>query len=68
MQVVNVLNANRAPDQPEIPAGPLEQKNVRAGNFKDPYGVPGADQCFDAVSRWYACDVQHYGFASFPAA
>lgn len=67
VQVVSRLNANRAPDVPEIPLASLEQKNIRAGSVKDPYSTPGAEQCFDAVSRWYACDIQHYGFASLRA-
>lgn len=64
LQVVKRLNANRVKGVPEIPVTELEQKNVRAGNVKDPYTKPGAEQCFDSVSRWYACDVEHYGFAS----
>jgi hypothetical protein len=62
-QVVRELNARRVPDVPALPAGPLEQKNVRAGNVRDPYANPDAEVCFDAVSRWYGCDVQTLGFA-----
>jgi F420-dependent methylenetetrahydromethanopterin dehydrogenase len=64
LQVLRTLNANRNPDVPELPIADLEQKNVRAGNVKNPYAKPRAEQCFNAVSRLYACDVQHYGFAS----
>ncbi|KAF6265099.1 hypothetical protein COO60DRAFT_1624003 [Scenedesmus sp. NREL 46B-D3] len=63
-EVLKTLNANRDDDVPELPPADLERKNVRAGNVKNPYAKPGAEQCFDAVSRMYACDVQHYGFAS----
>lgn len=64
LQVVSRLNTNRLPGVPELPVAPLERKNVRAGDVNDPYQKPGAEKCFDAVSRLYACDIQHYGFAS----
>jgi hypothetical protein len=62
LQVIRTLNAQRAPEAPELPVTALEQKNVRKGSDKDPYSAAHA-QCFDSVSRWYACDIEHYGFA-----
>lgn len=62
---MRTLNARRVPGVPEIPLAPLEQKNVRAGNVaRDPYTATGAGACFDAVSRWYACDVDRFGFSA----
>lgn len=65
-QVVKTLNARRAPDAPELPVGELEQQNVRRGAESDPYSASHT-QCFDAVSRWYACDIENYGFAGAAA-
>jgi hypothetical protein len=63
--VVKTLNANRLPGAPELPVAPLEQQNAHRGGEKDPYSpaVPGQAQCFNAVSRWYACDIERFGFA-----
>ncbi|KAF8062111.1 hypothetical protein HT031_004371 [Scenedesmus sp. PABB004] len=63
-EVVRELNARRDPSVPELPVAPLEQKNVRAGAVSDPYAHPGAEVCFDAVSRWYGCDVDRFGFSA----
>jgi hypothetical protein len=61
-QVIRTLNAQRTLEAPELPVTALEQQNVRKGSDKDPYSAAHA-QCFDSVSRWYACDIEHYGFA-----
>jgi hypothetical protein len=63
LQVMRTLNAQRLPGAPELPVAPLEQRNAHSGH-SDPYNpvVAGQAQCFDAVSRWYACDVQRFGF------
>eukprot|EP00775_Hariotina_reticulata_P010220 gene10220-10380_t len=66
-EVLQVINSRRPPTQDEIPITELEQKNVRAGNVKDPYSQADTQQCMDAVSRWYACDVEKFGFSQ-PAA
>ena len=62
-QVVRTLNAQREPGLPELPINELEQQNVRKGSDRDPFS---ADQmhCFDSVSRWYACDIDRFGFAA----
>lgn len=63
LQVIRTLNAKRAPGTPELPINNLEQQNVRTGGHKDPYDAAHM-HCFDAVSRWYACDIENYGFAN----
>jgi hypothetical protein len=62
-QVLQTINSRRPSAQDEIPVTELEQKNVRAGNIKDPYSRADTQQCMDAVSRWYACDVEKFGFS-----
>lgn len=57
------MNAQRGPGVPELPVTALEQQNVRKGADNEPYSAPHM-QCFDSVSRWYACDIEHYGFAA----
>jgi hypothetical protein len=61
LQVIRTLNAQRLPEVPELPVSELEQQNVRKGSGKDPYDASHM-QCFDSVSRWYACDIEQYGF------
>lgn len=60
--MIKTLNARRSAAVPELPISDLEQQNVRQGSGKDPYDASHM-QCFDSVSRWYACDIEHYGFA-----
>lgn len=63
LQVIRTLNAQRLPGVPELPINELEQQNVRKGSDKDPYSA-AQSQCFDSVSRMYACDIEHFGFAA----
>lgn len=61
VQVVKEINKRREPDMPEIPYNPLMPKNVRTGSVSSPYG--GANShCLDAVSSWYACDMEKFGY------
>ncbi|KAF8073165.1 hypothetical protein HT031_000826 [Scenedesmus sp. PABB004] len=59
--VVKAINARRDAGLPELPYNPLVPKNVRAGNVSRPYGGAHA-HCLDAVSRWYACDMEKFGY------
>ena len=41
----------------------LEEMNIVGGKVHtDPYAQPGAEHCVDAVSRWYACDIDRFGY------
>jgi hypothetical protein len=46
---------------PEIPYNPLDPKNVRTGSVSDPFAGDNA-HCLDAVSSWYACDIEKFGY------
>jgi hypothetical protein len=65
-QVVKEINARRDPSLPPVPFNPLVPKNVRSGSVSDPYG--GANtHCLDAVSSWYACDIERFGYLASAA-
>lgn len=66
--IVAAINARRrgagdgdtAPPPP-LPASRLGVSNVRKGQVAGPYN--GAhSHCLDAVSRWYACDAEKFGY------
>jgi hypothetical protein len=59
--VAKEINKRRMPGMPEVPVGDLEETNVKPSRISDPYGGDNA-HCLDAVSQWYACDAQHFGF------
>lgn len=61
MQVVKEINKRRDTAMPEIPYNPLVPKNVRSGSVSTPYGGENA-HCLDAVSSWYACDIEKFGY------
>ncbi|WIA09571.1 hypothetical protein OEZ85_008963 [Tetradesmus obliquus] len=59
--VLAAINQRREPEMPEIPYNPLVPKNVRNGSVSDPFAGDNA-HCLDAVSSWYACDIEKYGY------
>lgn len=62
-QVVKELNKRRDPSVPEIPYRELVAKNVRNGTVSDPFSGDNG-HCLDAVSSWYACDIEKFGYLS----
>jgi hypothetical protein len=60
-QVLAAINKRKDADVPEIPYNPLVPKNVRNGSVSDPFAGENA-HCLDAVSSWYACDIEKYGY------
>ena len=69
-EVVKHINARRPAGARPVPDGPLDAVNVKPGNISRPYGDGGGDDgssspfghCLDAVTRWYACDVERLGY------
>jgi hypothetical protein len=59
--VVKEINKRRNPSFAEIKARELQPKNVRTANVSSPYSGDNS-QCLDAVSRWYACDIEKLGY------
>jgi hypothetical protein len=63
LQVLATINQRRDASLPEIPYNPLVPKNVRTGNVSDPFAGDNA-HCLDAVSSWYACDIEKFGYVA----
>lgn len=61
VQVVAEINKRRTPGLAELPANDLVPKNVRTGSVSDPYAGEHR-HCLNAVSRWFACDVDKFGY------
>lgn len=61
--MVKEINKRRNPSFAELKAVELEPKNVRTANVTSPYSDENAE-CLNAVSRWYACDIDKLGYLS----
>eukprot|EP00775_Hariotina_reticulata_P011105 gene11105-11259_t len=62
-EVVKEINKRRNPNFAELKVVELEPKNVRTANVSSPYSGDNAN-CLNAVSRWYACDIEKLGYLS----
>lgn len=60
-----VAEINRRRDAAQVPALPSDSRlgvsNVRKGRVAGPYNGEHS-HCLDAVSRWYACDAERFGY------